>query len=112
MPIPPCALRSSTGFFSDFDLTILDQLPCDIDSLLHYTLGRSRKPLSTLNVFFGALLYVGKSPLEVEGEVQIPLVVSLRNQIGDESPEFSTGFEINLELLLALERDIAFHLRR
>lgn len=53
-------------------------------------------------MFFRALWQVGVSPLKVEGEIEVRLVFSLRDQIGDEGLQFATAFKINLETSLGL----------
>ena len=49
-------------------------------------------------MFFRALLNIWVSQLKIECEIEIRLVSSLRDQIGNEGLELSTAFEINLEL--------------
>lgn len=55
-------------------------------------------------MLFRALLYIGISPFKVKREIEIRLVFSLRDQIGNEGLKLSTAFEINLELSLSLTK--------
>ena len=78
-------------------LAVFSHISSVIDGLLYSLFSYSPKPIRCLRLFFRARLYMRKRPFEIEGEVQVLWILTLRYDVAYEGATVEI-VKINLQV--------------